>query len=141
MFKKILVPLDVTQADAGEAGLKAAAALGAQSGAELGLLNVSSPVPNLVAVQLPGNYIESAQENASKVMGEMASKAGLKEGSYEIQTAHGGAYDEILSVAGTSGADLIVVTSHQPGLSDYLLGSTAAKVVRHAKISVLVIRE
>ncbi len=141
MFKKILVPLDVTQADSGEAGLKAAAALGAQSGAELVLLNVISPVPNLVAAQLPGNYREAAQESASKAMGEMAAKAGLKEGSYEILTAHGGAYDKILSAAGTSGADLIVVTSHQPGLSDYLLGSTAAKIVRHAKISVLVIRE
>lgn len=140
MFKKILVPLDVTQDDSGEAGLKAAAALGAQSGAELVLLNVVNPVPNLVADQLPGNYLESAQESASKAMDEMAVNAGLKSGSYTSQTAIGGAYDEVLSAAQTIGADLIVVTSHQPGLSDYLLGSTAAKIVRHAKTSVLVIR-
>ena len=141
MYKKILVPLDVTQTDSGEAGLKAAAALGAQSGAELILLNVVSPVPNLVAAQLPGDYLESAKDNAGKVMNEMASKAGLKSGSYTIQIAQGGAYDEILSSAQSSGADLIVVTSHQPELSDYLLGSTAAKIVRHAKISVLVVRD
>jgi nucleotide-binding universal stress UspA family protein len=141
MFKKILVPIDVTQSDSGVAGLKAAADLGAKSGAELVLLNVISPVPNMVAAQLPGNYLDSAQENASKVMDEMASKVGLKSGSYEIRTAQGGAYAEILSVADSSGADLIVVASHQPGLSDYLLGSTAAKIVRHAKISVLVVRD
>jgi nucleotide-binding universal stress UspA family protein len=94
-----------------------------------------------VAAQLPGNYLDSAQESASKVMDEMASKAGLKSGSYEIRTAQGGAYAEILSVADSSGADLIVVASHQPELSDYLLGSTAAKIVRHAKISVLVVRD
>ena len=38
------------------------------------------------------------------------------------------------------GVDLIIVASHRPGLQDYFLGSTAAKVVRHAKCSVLVIR-
>jgi len=34
--------------------------------------------------------------------------------------------------------DLIIVGSHKPGLQDYLLGSTAARVVRHAMCSVLV---
>ena len=140
MFKKILVPVDVSQSDSGVASLNAAADLSGKSGADLVLLNVVSPVPNLVAAQLPSNYIEDAQESASKVMEEMATNAGLKPGSYEIQTAHGGAYNEILAAADSSGADLIVVASHQPGLSDYLLGSTAAKIVRHANISVLVIR-
>ena len=32
------------------------------------------------------------------------------------------------------------IASHQPGLQDYFLGSTAAKVVRHATCSVLVMR-
>lgn len=141
MFKKILVPVDVSQSDSGAAGLKAAANLGGKSGAELVLLNVTSPVPNLVAAQLPSNYLEAAQESARKVMEEVASGAGLKSGSYEIQTAQGVAYDEILSAAKSIGADLIVVASHQPGVADYLLGSTAAKIVRHAHISVLVVRD
>jgi len=141
MFKKILVPIDVSQSDSGAAGLKAAVDLGGKSGAEFVLLNVANPVPNLVAAQLPANYMDAAQESARKVMEELASSTGLKSGSYEIQTALGGAYDEILTAADSSGADLIVIASHQPGLSDYLLGSTAAKIVRHAKISVLVIRD
>ena len=141
MFKKILVPVDVSQSDLGAAVLKAAAELGGKSGAELVLLNVTSPVPNLVAAQLPSNYLETAQESASKIMEELASSAGLKSGSYEIQTAQGVAYDEIISAAKSGGADLIVVASHQPGVSDYLLGSTAAKIVRHANTSVLVVRD
>jgi len=43
-------------------------------------------------------------------------------------------------VAQEKGVDLIIIASHRPGLQDYFLGSTAAKVVRHAKCSVLVIR-
>ena len=35
---------------------------------------------------------------------------------------------------------MIVIASHDPGLADYLLGSTAGRVVRHAHCSVLVVR-
>ena len=52
----------------------------------------------------------------------------------------GHAYNTILDEAEKSGADLIIIASHRPGLQDYLLGSTAAKVVRHANCSVLVVR-
>ena len=38
------------------------------------------------------------------------------------------------------GADCIIVGSHKPGLSDYFLGSTAARIVRHAPCSVHVLR-
>ena len=36
---------------------------------------------------------------------------------------------------------MIVIASHDPGLVDYLLGSVAARVVRHAHCSVLVTRK
>lgn len=39
------------------------------------------------------------------------------------------------------GADCIIIGSHKPGLSDYLLGSTAARVVRHAPCAVHVLRQ
>ena len=38
------------------------------------------------------------------------------------------------------GADLIIVASHKPNVGDYLLGTTAARVVRHATCSVFVVR-
>ena len=37
-------------------------------------------------------------------------------------------------------ADLIVMGSHRPELRDYLLGPNAARVVRHAPCSVVVVR-
>jgi nucleotide-binding universal stress UspA family protein len=50
-------------------------------------------------------------------------------------------YAEILGVAEEAGADLIVVGSHRPAMKDYLLGTNAARVVRHARCSVLVARD
>ena len=58
----------------------------------------------------------------------------------EVRISSGNPYKAILEVAKEEGADLIVLASHRPGLQDYFLGSTAAKVVRHAECSVLVRR-
>ena len=54
--------------------------------------------------------------------------------------AHGSIYEEILATADKLEVDLIVVGSHRPALKDYLLGPNAARVVRHARQSVLVVR-
>jgi nucleotide-binding universal stress UspA family protein len=53
----------------------------------------------------------------------------------------GGIYHELLQEAKGWNADLIVVGSHRPVMSDYLLGSNAKTIVRHAQCSVLVVRE
>ncbi|MCP3868497.1 MAG: universal stress protein [Gammaproteobacteria bacterium] len=58
----------------------------------------------------------------------------------ELLNTKSSIYSDILADAERSGADLIVIASHQPELSDYLLGSNAAKVVRHAKCDVYVVR-
>lgn len=47
----------------------------------------------------------------------------------------------IVDYSGAHGADCIVMGSHKPGLLDYLLGSTAARVVRHAPCAVHVLRD
>jgi len=54
--------------------------------------------------------------------------------------AHGNIYEEIIEAANKVSADIIVIGSHRPKLKDYLLGPNAARVVRHAKQSVLVVR-
>ncbi|MEO3435330.1 universal stress protein [Inquilinus sp. CAU 1745] len=54
---------------------------------------------------------------------------------------HGTIYQEIVETAEELPADLIVMTSHRPTLKDYLLGPNAARVVRHAKSSVHIVRD
>ena len=53
----------------------------------------------------------------------------------------GSAYEEILDTAKDMDVSLIVMGAHRPGLSDYLLGPNAARVVRHARSSVYVVRD
>ncbi len=47
----------------------------------------------------------------------------------------------IIDFADEQKADCIIIGSHKPGLIDYLLGSTAARVVRHAPCAVHVLRD
>ena len=54
--------------------------------------------------------------------------------------AKGTIYEEINRAAREVNADLIIMASHRPALSDYLLGPNAARVVRHSDRSVLVVR-
>ena len=62
-------------------------------------------------------------------------------GEVETHVTSGSVYGGILEVAERCGADLIVLASHRPEMKDYLLGANASRVVRHARCSVMVVRE
>ena len=53
----------------------------------------------------------------------------------------GGVYAGVLAVAERIGADLIVLAAHRPAMRDFLLGTNASRIVRHARCSVLVVRD
>jgi nucleotide-binding universal stress UspA family protein len=55
-------------------------------------------------------------------------------------TVQGHSGRTIVDTATTLKVDCIVLGSHKPGLIDYLLGSTAARVVQHAPCAVHVAR-
>ena len=58
----------------------------------------------------------------------------------ETIARHGTVYEQILDVAEEIGADQIVIGAHRPQLAAYLIGPNTARVVRHAKCSVNVVR-
>lgn len=64
-------------------------------------------------------------------------------GSIEVHShvLHGNIYDEILRAADELAVDVIIMAAHRPEARDYLLGPNAARVVRHAKQSVYVVRD
>jgi len=55
--------------------------------------------------------------------------------------AHGVIREEILKAADVLKCDLIVMAPHRRGLQSMLIGPNTEYVVRHAKQSVLVIRD
>ena len=136
MYKTILVPIDMAHVVEGRANLDLAA-LHAAEGAKIILLNVVEDIPGWAAAELPADLLPNSQAAAREELKKLASSSGM-EMEVEVRTGH--SYHTILEVAEEKKVDMIIVASHRPGLQDYFLGSTAAKVVRHAKCSVLVIR-
>ncbi|UCH73463.1 MAG: universal stress protein [Rhodospirillales bacterium] len=135
----ILVPIDIAQLEAADAAVALARDVAETHGARLVLLNVVERVPGFVASQLPKSFHEKALAEGKARLGEMAVRHGLGDGA-EIVVRDGHPSTEILEYAQQIGADLIAIASHDPDLSDYFLGSVAARVVRHAHCSVLVVR-
>jgi len=138
-IRTILVPVDIAQIKAADAALELARDAARTHGAKLVLLNVIEQVPGYVAAQLPKTFHENALAEANARLTDLASRHGLA-GEAEVVVHDGHPSTQILEYARTIGADLIVIASHDPGLSDYFLGSVAARVVRHAHCSVMVVR-
>ncbi len=137
MFKTILVPIDMAHIDAGKTNIDVAVQQAAPSGARIILLNVVEEVPVWVAAELPAHILEDSVQQAKKELQAIASASSKKP---EVMVRSGHPYNTILEVAKQESVDLIIIASHRPGLQDYFLGSTAAKVVRHAQCSVMVMR-
>jgi universal stress protein F len=134
MYKNILVPIDLSHPEQGRKILDLARTLGGPD-ARLVALFVAGEVPGYVAAELPEHLL---QENRAKAAVELKALADTVGAETEVRSGH--ASTGILEEAEKVGSDLIVVASHRPGLQDYFLGSTAARVVRHSNCAVLVDR-
>ena len=136
MYKSILLPIDLSEIERGRVMIDLAQKL-AEKDTRIRLLNVTVDVPAFVAAQVPNDVIKTAMTTARETLEGLITAAGIKADA-EVRAGKPG--PTILISADECGADLIIIRSHKPGLQDYFLGSTAARVVRHAQCSVLVMR-
>lgn len=136
MYRHILVPVDLGHAERASAMFDAARALLAEGG-RITVAHVVPAIPAYISAELPGTFFEAGARRAHDELDALVRDAGL---DAEVIVASGSPTDALLEMAERGEADLILVASHRPGFADYLLGSTAAQVVRHARCSVLVLR-
>ncbi len=138
MYKNILIPVALEPEGDLSTALTAAKALIDEGGA-VSLLHVVEDVPAFVAAHFAEAEGASARhrEAAQAKLDEIASGAGFP---VRAHVTSGHASRTILDEAEAIGADCIIISSHKPGLGDYLIGSHAARVVRHSKCAVLVVR-
>ncbi|AHM03144.1 Universal stress protein family 3 [Roseibacterium elongatum DSM 19469] len=141
MFKTILLPIDLSADHSWKKALPAALRL---AGPENGVLHVVTVVPDF-GMSVVGSFFEKGYEDKALAHVGDELKDWVKKHVPEDVEVHphvllGRVYDEIISAANRLGVDAIVLASHRPELSDYLIGPNAARVVRHAPQSVFVVR-
>ena len=142
MYKSILLAIDLPNRETQEKALQTAISLARNFSTKLCVMTV---VPDF-GMAIVGTFFPEGFEEKALAKSREELEAYVKEkvpDDIETHTivAHGTIYSEILRVAKEVGADFIVVASHRPELRDYLLGPNAARVVRHADCSVLVVRD
>ena len=135
MYKNILVPVAVDHDPETERALTVARLL-KDEGGRITLLTVLEAVPEFIMNQLPEGQLEHNRDEMKKGLSE--DMAGADDVDIAVVSGHAGR--TILDFAGEQGIDCIVMNSHRPDLTDYFLGSTAARVVRHAQCAVHVLR-
>lgn len=140
MFKKVLVPVDPAETGFAEDALAKASQLARDYGAKIHLLAVCPEVQSFVASQLPEGWQETEFQETAKILNQIAEGLDAPAGSVDVAVRMGSVYHEVIEEAERSACDLVLMTSHKPGLSTYFVGSNAAHIVRHAPCSVLVLR-
>lgn len=142
MYKDILLAVDLGHQDDEEDAVQTVVEYARAFKSRVHIITV---VPDfgmsLVGSFFPKGFEKGALAEADKQLHAYAQEKFPDEITRRHIVGHGVIYKEILRYAGVVKADLIVMSAHRRGLEDYLLGPNAARVVRHADCSVLVVRE
>ena len=145
MIKSILCPVDVSEPKENAPLLSVAAQMAEIHGAKLQVMTVEPDYGMSVVGQFfEKDHHDKAVEHAQQLLHQIIQDtlgARANEAANHLVATGGNTYEKILEVADAVDADLIVLGAHRPDFKDYLLGPNAARVVRHSKCSVYVVRE
>ncbi|MBI4319813.1 MAG: universal stress protein [Chloroflexi bacterium] len=144
MLKKILVTLDGSEL--AEIILLHIERLASATGAEVTLLKVITPVEIRIPTDAGhGRFLDevvAANANSARAyLGEVAKPLRSKGVAVNIATRYGEAPDQIVDFAEEQGMDIVAMTTHgRSGLSRWIHGSVAEKVLRGASVPVLLVK-
>jgi len=142
MYKDILLAIDLNDEASWPKAVAAAVEFCRNEG---GTLHVLTVVPDfgmsIVGQYFPGGYEQDIKTKVMAALKEFV-KRHVPDGiNVQHVVGEGSIYEVILNIAEKISADLIIVSAHRPDLKSYLLGPNAARVVRHANCSVMVVRD
>lgn len=141
MFRAILLSVDLNQPTSWAQALPVARKMARDHGAALHIVAVVPDVGMpIVSQALPKGFAQKAIDTSKKQLKTHADGWDLDGIDLHLHVVQGTIYKEIIGSAKDLDVDLIVMASHRPELQDYLIGPNAARVVRHASCSVLVVR-
>lgn len=140
MYSNILVPVDLDEPSSWLKSVPTAQAIAKCFNAKVGLVHVVSDRLLELEAEWSGLALRRILETARARLGHLADQL-QSDAEMLPHIATGRIFRGILDVAEQEGADLIVLASHRPEMKDFLIGENAERVVRHAKCSVMVVRD
>ena len=137
MFRHIMVPVDLAEKDKLQKAVQVAADLARHYGARITLVSVSGG--------LQGKVSHSHDEYGRQLA--LYADDVAKTNEVEVNSLNCGAPDpsvevdqKLMHAIEELNADLVVMASHQPNWTDYIVNSHGGRLASHAPISVFVVR-
>lgn len=141
MYKDILLAVDLNEDSSWRRALPTAVEYCRALDSTLHVITVAPDFSMpFVGQFFPDGYAKTVADNLLEALHAFVRAHVPKDVRVQHIVSEGTVYQEILRIADEIGADLIIIAAHRPELKDYLLGPNAARVVRHAECSVLVVR-
>ena len=142
MNRTILVPIDISDSELTQRVISHVEEEAKIDDAEVHFLTVIPSLPYYASLglaysaELPA--MDDLKAEAKSQLEEIIKKFKLPTDRVHVHVEEGSPKDRILELAKKIPAHMIIIASHRPDITTYLLGSNAAAVVRHAECSVLV---
>ena len=138
MYSRILVPVDLDNADKLTKALELAGQTAKQNNAEVVYVDVVDAVPTMSA-RTEGERME---ERLKSFVAEQAQTHGIQAVEHVALRSdlHLNVGSDVIKAAQETKCDLIVMASHMPGFKDHILSSNAGYVASHAPMTVYVVR-
>ena len=134
MYNTILIALALDQGHAPRA-FEVARKLRSEGG-KLVAVHVIEKVPNFANYYIAAGNEEKIKVSATEAIIERIGPE--QDAEAVVLSGHPGR--TVTEYAEKIGADCIIAGSHKPNLTDFFLGSTAARIMRYAKCSVHILR-
>lgn len=137
MYDKIMVPVDLSHKEALQKGIKTAADIARANDATITFVGITTAEPSAA-----GHTPDEFKQKLDAFAGEQAEQHGVSIDA-ESHVSHDPAIDkdEILEKFVESGGyDLVVMSSHVPGMIEHVFSSNAGYLASHSKVSVFIVR-
>lgn len=138
MFSKIMVPVDLAHAGELTRALTCATDMARHYGAEIVYVGVTAQTPGPVA-HSPAEFLAKLRAFAAGHGGA----DGVATSAHMIES-HDPAVEmdkALLRALSETGADLVIMQSHKPGLADYIFEGHGPYLAQHAGASVMLVRD
>ena len=142
MFKNIVVPIDLS--DKKSAGVAISHALNFANvfNSKIHMVYIMPDFGvKMVEEYLPKNWVTDQKDKNATILKELIDRLVPSDIEIESYIGRGAIYDQVLRYSDQVRADLVIVSAVRVQLRDYMLGPNASKIVRHSRISVMVIRD
>jgi len=141
MANVVLAALDLFHGEQDREIVQRAAALAALDKAALHLAHVlPTPGSSFILPYIPEDRKSDVQADARRGLEKLADQVSDVASVESVHIREGTIYAEVLDLAKSLGAGLIVIGAHRPQFVDFLLGPNSARIARHASCSVYIVR-